>query len=460
MLPAKREPSRGPYVAAALVIVLLTLAALPARADLPTPKLGPGIDPFPSYQGERGCDPDPEPGVIAFRRLVRKAFPNTGKGYISRACSAATSEHEEGRAWDWIVSASSRSDRRKVNRLFDWLLKRDRYAHRYARIRRLGIMYIIWNRRSWAPWSGWRSYSGSSPHTDHVHFSFTWDGARKRTTYWHRGRSFATATAAHPGLQGLWATTGNATVLSSGASNFHGDQRRKVGAAKVVGMAATPSGDGYWLVKRRGALLAFGNAVNRGTVPDGVKVADIAAKPYGGGYWILSPAGRVYAFGNAVNQGSVQADITAVGLTPTPTGNGYWVVSRRGRVFEFGDAKQLGELSGSSYKVVDIESAPTQGFWLVTRQGRVFAFGAAEDLGDTQGNVDVPIVGLASVPSGNGYWLVNVNARADGFGNVEDSTLTGAPTPLPEPPHQGVLSAESVETASFLQRILAGRTSS
>jgi peptidoglycan hydrolase-like protein with peptidoglycan-binding domain len=31
---------------------------------------------------------------------------------------------------------------------------------------------------------GWRPYSGESDHTDHVHFSFSWDGAMKRTSWW------------------------------------------------------------------------------------------------------------------------------------------------------------------------------------------------------------------------------------------------------------------------------------
>ncbi len=46
--------------------------------------------------------------------------------------------------------------------------------------RRFGIMYIIWNHQIWgtyAPQRGWAPYTGSVPHTDHIHFSFSWDGA-------------------------------------------------------------------------------------------------------------------------------------------------------------------------------------------------------------------------------------------------------------------------------------------
>ncbi len=31
------------------------------------------------------------------------------------------------------------------------------------------MQYLIWNRRSWAPGRGWRTYTGVSPHTDHIH---------------------------------------------------------------------------------------------------------------------------------------------------------------------------------------------------------------------------------------------------------------------------------------------------
>lgn len=35
------------------------------------------------------------------------------------------------------------------------------------------VKYIIWNRRSWNPQRGtWVAYTGSNPHTDHVHASF------------------------------------------------------------------------------------------------------------------------------------------------------------------------------------------------------------------------------------------------------------------------------------------------
>lgn len=47
----------------------------------------------------------------------------------------------------------------------------------YARenAQRLGVNYVIWNRKIWSPArdrEGWRPYTLSNPHTDHVHISF------------------------------------------------------------------------------------------------------------------------------------------------------------------------------------------------------------------------------------------------------------------------------------------------
>jgi peptidoglycan hydrolase-like protein with peptidoglycan-binding domain len=68
-----------------------------------------------------------------------------------------------------------------------WLVAPDAQGRQGAMARRFGIMYIIYNRKMWrayAPERGWTDYSGVSPHTDHIHFSFTYDGAAKRTSWW------------------------------------------------------------------------------------------------------------------------------------------------------------------------------------------------------------------------------------------------------------------------------------
>ncbi|MGW1714425.1 hypothetical protein [Streptomyces sp. NPDC002156] len=151
-----------------------------------TPDFGPRIDDYARYEGQRGCDPAAKPGLLAFRDLVLAAYPGTRSLGIGRECGKpGVSEHKEGRAWDWGVDAHTQGH--IADDLIDWLLATDRHGNPHALARRFGIMYIIWNRRVWQAYragAGWTPYTGTSPHTDHVHFSFGWAGARKETSWW------------------------------------------------------------------------------------------------------------------------------------------------------------------------------------------------------------------------------------------------------------------------------------
>jgi hypothetical protein len=126
--------------------------------------------------------------VVGFQAIVLAAYPGTPSYGISRDCSiGGRSEHKEGRAWDWGVAVSDPAQDAAARQVFDWLFRADARGRRFAMARRLGVMYIIYNRRIWGSYrarKGWRPYVGANPHTDHVHFSFSWEGARKQTSYW------------------------------------------------------------------------------------------------------------------------------------------------------------------------------------------------------------------------------------------------------------------------------------
>ena len=145
-----------------------------------------GIDPYAALDQQSTVDPEPKPGVVAFREHVLSRFPSTGDGGISRPGDrGGRSEHKEGRAWDWLVYAPDQLDLAEA--LFDELFASDVLGNRHALARRWGIMYIIFNRAIWGSYladEGWRPYSGPNPHTDHVHFSFSWAGAMKQTSLW------------------------------------------------------------------------------------------------------------------------------------------------------------------------------------------------------------------------------------------------------------------------------------
>ncbi len=149
---------------------------LPAQAEDPSP-----------YLPQVSCDPDPKPGVTAFEQLMLSTFQRGWSGGVTRACGApgvagGRSEHKEGRAWDWMLDQNSYYDVVAGNRAVDWLL-----ADGAVNARRLGVMYLIWNRRIWSAHqaaAGWRAYDYGDPHTSHIHFSFSWAGAEKRTSWW------------------------------------------------------------------------------------------------------------------------------------------------------------------------------------------------------------------------------------------------------------------------------------
>ena len=178
--------------AAAAVTVLAVLVAGTASATATPPAtpspLPTAVEAYQPYVGQAVCDPVAKPGVRAFSSLVLDAYPGTTSLGIVRDCGVgAASEHKEGRAWDWGVSAYNPRHVAEVQELLTWLLATDRTGKSHANLRRLGIMYVIWNKKifkAYQPSLGWQTYTGPSPHTDHVHFSFGWAGAKKLTSFW------------------------------------------------------------------------------------------------------------------------------------------------------------------------------------------------------------------------------------------------------------------------------------
>jgi hypothetical protein len=117
------------------------------------------------------------------------AYYDAGRsGGISRHCSiGGRSEHKEGRAFDWMLSANRPAERAVAEQFIDWLLGRGPEGEAAYNARRLGVMYVIWNGRIWSAdhaWLGWIRYRGPNPHVDHIHISLTWSGAMKRTSFW------------------------------------------------------------------------------------------------------------------------------------------------------------------------------------------------------------------------------------------------------------------------------------
>jgi hypothetical protein len=186
-------PTRRLAVSATAVAFAVTIGLAPAaQAATPGPPskaLPASLDARPPYEPQVSCDPRSKPGVVAFGALMTARYKTGVKGTY-RPCQGDTSEHYESRALDWMLSVNNPTQKAIANSVTSWLS-----ANNGAMARRFGVNYMIWNRKIWgvyAPSRGWAAYKGAVPHTDHIHFSFSWDGAMKRTSWW-TGRATSVA---------------------------------------------------------------------------------------------------------------------------------------------------------------------------------------------------------------------------------------------------------------------------
>jgi peptidoglycan/xylan/chitin deacetylase (PgdA/CDA1 family) len=186
--------------------------------------------------------------------------------------------------------------------------------------------------------------------------------------------------------------------------------------APVVGMAATPSGAGYWLVGTDGGIFAFGDAQFYGSTGGqrlNRPVVGMASTPGGHGYWLVASDGGIFAFGDAQFYGStggMTLNRPVVGMAPTPSGHGYWLVASDGGIFAYGDAGFYGSMAGTPLRapVIGLAATPSgDGLWLSAADGGIFTFGDATFFGSIGGqSLADPIVAFAAVPGGGGYWIL------------------------------------------------------
>ncbi len=133
------------------------------------------------------CDPTNKPGPNRLRELLGFWFgaPNqfNPNWHIGRPCNvSATSYHREGRALDFYVNSTEP----RAQAIVDWILATDEYGNPHSKARRLGIVEIIWKNVIWTSdraYEGFRPCPSCGPHYDHIHFSFTREGANAQTSW-------------------------------------------------------------------------------------------------------------------------------------------------------------------------------------------------------------------------------------------------------------------------------------
>jgi len=181
-----------PVVTGALVLAMA--GASPARADGgPAGPSAPvdapaGIEGPAPYVPQQICDPVVRPGTRALADMVLAHHGVGATGGIVRDCAVGgLSEHKEGRAWDWSLSADDPVQAAAAAEFTAWLTADGPAGETAYNARRLGVMYVIWDRRIWSAGrsgGGWQPYTGADAHTGHVHVSLSWSGAMGLTSWW------------------------------------------------------------------------------------------------------------------------------------------------------------------------------------------------------------------------------------------------------------------------------------
>lgn len=178
-----------------VVAVLFLVLAAPVAAQAQ-------IEDYASYDAPRKCHEKPRRGTDHLGHWMVKKYGG-GFGGISRSCKekdGPTSEHQEGRAFDWTLNANRKADRDRAKAFMERIFRTDHRANEDAWARRMGVMYIIWKDRMYPAWDEFRGepYLSSScktrkkcsktlRHRDHLHVSLSRKGARGMTS-WYEDR--------------------------------------------------------------------------------------------------------------------------------------------------------------------------------------------------------------------------------------------------------------------------------
>ena len=175
----------------------------------------------------------------------------------------------------------------------------------------------------------------------------------------------------------------------------------------------------YRLLASDGGIFAFGNTGffgSTGGLPLNQPIVGLAPTPSGQGYWMVASDGGIFSFGDAGffgSTGNVSLSPLIVGMAASASGRGYQVAAADGGVFTFGDAAFHGSASGQTASAVQVTGSSARlcgsggaGATTVT-SGRIRP---GPGLGDSVGAITV--AGLTF--STNGIYEPQINGATPG----------------------------------------------
>lgn len=213
-----RSLRRGLQITAVGVVAAIVWALVVPGATPPAAGIGVSlqIDAPSGYDAQRVCRKKPLPGTVALARWLQRSYPATGSMGTIRGCGVGgTSEHKDGRAFDWAADVAKPKAKKAAYDFIAKALATDAAGNKHALARRLGIMYFIYHDTIWASYrdfaprpylnSGCRTKkkcSRSLRHLNHVHISLGYAGAAAQTS-WYRARNVASVPVLFPGTKQL-----------------------------------------------------------------------------------------------------------------------------------------------------------------------------------------------------------------------------------------------------------------
>ena len=171
----------------AMVATLIPLVAMTAGAAAPTPntpRFGAAIEPYSGYEANTVCNPKNTRGANKLARLIRQTYGDDEVIGMARDACYTTSEHNDGRALDWMVDVSRRAQKAKADDFLKWLLATDRHGNKHAMARRLEYVHHLQPAHVARVRSRLEQLLGTNPHTDHIHISLGYDGSSGRSSFW------------------------------------------------------------------------------------------------------------------------------------------------------------------------------------------------------------------------------------------------------------------------------------
>jgi hypothetical protein len=189
------------------------------------------------------------------------------------------------------------------------------------------------------------------------------------------------------GVLGLYQAGAFGELLTFGDAQFFGDLSHVAIESPILAVAATPSGEGYWLMEAGGRVHPFGDAPALGSpsLPDPEYAVSLVPTPSGKGYWLATQAGGIYSLGDAGFFGSAAGtlgpEVDVVDMAAHPGGKGYWLLDSNGGVHAFGDARFFGAAASlpPRYPVTGLAATGGGGgYWLIDALGGIFAYGDAQ----------------------------------------------------------------------------------